>query len=431
MQVAAWPIVLMSYACPPQSISGAHGLPVCCPKQCGQCGGKGCELRPGGRDRCCALAILANGTHCTALKRPPCKPGRMAQYREQHEGLEHHMRQRDAPSDHMRGTCSVQSTSPSVRGSLERPEADCEWHDRGRFVLAVEQTASPASTVSACRARCSACKGCNFVSVGRATCSWHSTCTLNPNASADRTFIKLLDAKEAVVSEGKSDNPPPLTHSAYTRVCDMERTGLPVYVLAPQNSERVGTIARWLHAGDVHRTLRPCVDHILAPDGRAFDVQRMVDAGRLSPDFSSYFAGKLSGVVNASAPMAARGSGIPPSAAAPKYASLWRRDYLRKELGIAEGHLRIWSQFAAQASPHRPRRVALVLEPDIVLSEPTRFLSRLQYALEEVRKGTKGGNHSHGHHQSRGPEGLYLIGYWRVDGDSKPARASLAHSGRP
>ena len=60
-------------ACPPNSIPGRHGIAACCPAACGECGGKGCELRPGGRSHCCAGAVHADGNICGENGRgPPC-----------------------------------------------------------------------------------------------------------------------------------------------------------------------------------------------------------------------------------------------------------------------------------------------------------------------------------------------------------------------
>ena len=52
----------------------AGGLLVCCPTECGGCGGEGCELRPGGAGRCCADAIAGTGAACSspAGAQPPC-----------------------------------------------------------------------------------------------------------------------------------------------------------------------------------------------------------------------------------------------------------------------------------------------------------------------------------------------------------------------
>lgn len=43
----------------------------CCPKSCGECGGRGCGLRPGGLDACCIHRIKASGRRCSQ-HRPPC-----------------------------------------------------------------------------------------------------------------------------------------------------------------------------------------------------------------------------------------------------------------------------------------------------------------------------------------------------------------------
>ena len=42
---------------------------VCCPKSCGQCGGKGCSKRPGGSKMCCAIHITSS---CLMHFKPPC-----------------------------------------------------------------------------------------------------------------------------------------------------------------------------------------------------------------------------------------------------------------------------------------------------------------------------------------------------------------------
>jgi len=43
----------------------------CCPKACGQCGGLGCEMRPGGGSQCCGGSI--ESTCNTSAGFPPCK----------------------------------------------------------------------------------------------------------------------------------------------------------------------------------------------------------------------------------------------------------------------------------------------------------------------------------------------------------------------
>ena len=52
-------------------IINSHGLPTCCPKSCGQCGGRGCEQRPGGSRSCCGFDINRAGHRCEASE-PPC-----------------------------------------------------------------------------------------------------------------------------------------------------------------------------------------------------------------------------------------------------------------------------------------------------------------------------------------------------------------------
>jgi hypothetical protein len=56
-------------------ILGTHGVPACCSKECGECGGKGCQKRPGGEDQCCALAIRRRQRSCETHP-PPCTPSR-------------------------------------------------------------------------------------------------------------------------------------------------------------------------------------------------------------------------------------------------------------------------------------------------------------------------------------------------------------------
>lgn len=43
---------------------------VCCPTECGSCGGHDCNARPGGRDSCCELAIQKSGRSCEANSAP-------------------------------------------------------------------------------------------------------------------------------------------------------------------------------------------------------------------------------------------------------------------------------------------------------------------------------------------------------------------------
>ena len=52
-------------------IAGSHGVPTCCASSCGECGGSGCEARPGGQRACCALAITRT---CSSSTPAPCRP---------------------------------------------------------------------------------------------------------------------------------------------------------------------------------------------------------------------------------------------------------------------------------------------------------------------------------------------------------------------
>ena len=46
---------------------------VCCASTCGQCGGSGCQNRPGGRNHCCAGAVRDNAVKCSSNGGvPPC-----------------------------------------------------------------------------------------------------------------------------------------------------------------------------------------------------------------------------------------------------------------------------------------------------------------------------------------------------------------------
>jgi hypothetical protein len=46
-----------------QAVTGGGGL-ACCPTTCGQCGGGGCEDRPGGADQCCVYGLVAANNTC-------------------------------------------------------------------------------------------------------------------------------------------------------------------------------------------------------------------------------------------------------------------------------------------------------------------------------------------------------------------------------
>jgi len=59
--------------CPKGGIAGSHGLHMCCPASCGECGGRRCELRPGGAEACCASAIHKSRRLCSDAP-PPCTP---------------------------------------------------------------------------------------------------------------------------------------------------------------------------------------------------------------------------------------------------------------------------------------------------------------------------------------------------------------------
>jgi len=56
-----------------EGVAGAHGIAACCPKACGECGGKDCDKRLGGREGCCAADVKAAQKLCTS-NAPPCVP---------------------------------------------------------------------------------------------------------------------------------------------------------------------------------------------------------------------------------------------------------------------------------------------------------------------------------------------------------------------
>ena len=52
--------------------SGSGASEVCCADICGQCGGQGCKLAPGGFDACCIESILAANITCTSAGQTGC-----------------------------------------------------------------------------------------------------------------------------------------------------------------------------------------------------------------------------------------------------------------------------------------------------------------------------------------------------------------------
>jgi len=59
--------------CPAGGKSSSSIHNVCCDSACGSCGGRGCDQRPGGRDRCCASEVIQSNQPCS-LSPPPCVP---------------------------------------------------------------------------------------------------------------------------------------------------------------------------------------------------------------------------------------------------------------------------------------------------------------------------------------------------------------------
>ena len=52
-------------------IIGGSGDDVCCPTECGSCGGEGCSSRPGGYDNCCLSGVRPNSRSCN-IESAPC-----------------------------------------------------------------------------------------------------------------------------------------------------------------------------------------------------------------------------------------------------------------------------------------------------------------------------------------------------------------------
>lgn len=51
--------------------TGIQSGDVCCPIECGQCGGTGCSELEGGEDSCCTSSVLSSGVSCE-ISGPPC-----------------------------------------------------------------------------------------------------------------------------------------------------------------------------------------------------------------------------------------------------------------------------------------------------------------------------------------------------------------------
>ena len=51
--------------------TSVKGNAICCPKECGTCGGEDCGGRPGGASACCADKVFASGKQC-ASNTAPC-----------------------------------------------------------------------------------------------------------------------------------------------------------------------------------------------------------------------------------------------------------------------------------------------------------------------------------------------------------------------
>lgn len=56
---------------PDDPCTGIRAGSICCEAACGACGGPGCDTRPGGPDACCGSNIRESGRDC-ATDAPPC-----------------------------------------------------------------------------------------------------------------------------------------------------------------------------------------------------------------------------------------------------------------------------------------------------------------------------------------------------------------------
>lgn len=66
------PIIEESFEQPdPHCLSGIRNGAACCTKECGTCGGGGCNGRPGGASNCCFGTIKSSERPCTEFG-PPC-----------------------------------------------------------------------------------------------------------------------------------------------------------------------------------------------------------------------------------------------------------------------------------------------------------------------------------------------------------------------
>ncbi len=62
------PIAEIPEACP----GGVRSGNICCAAQCGECGGSGCSVRPGGSAQCCSSPIRDSGILCEDSGMAPC-----------------------------------------------------------------------------------------------------------------------------------------------------------------------------------------------------------------------------------------------------------------------------------------------------------------------------------------------------------------------
>jgi len=165
-------------------ILGTHGLAACCPASCGECGGKGCQSRPGGKEACCAGAIRSSARTCDRHA-PPCLPWPAA----------HHETWQPAPGfvglPHAPGASRVESRKGKRRfgpvlgcASFETPNCALEW-DEWNLVRALVR---PRDTVLEFGARF----GTTSCVLAEATGNSGRVISVEPDARAHATLLSNL-----------------------------------------------------------------------------------------------------------------------------------------------------------------------------------------------------------------------------------------------
>ncbi|CAN0251350.1 unnamed protein product [Ascophyllum nodosum] len=70
-EVTEAPCFIDNFTCS-NGFPGIQTRDVCCPMECGRCGGAGCAGLPGGTQECCTSVILASGASCSEVGIAPC-----------------------------------------------------------------------------------------------------------------------------------------------------------------------------------------------------------------------------------------------------------------------------------------------------------------------------------------------------------------------